>query len=313
MAKTMTQLNKTNQEQLEAEKKKVISITIQASNNKVKEKRKRVVQKGKNIEEPIKKISKETKKASKNIIVAPRKELMKINKINVKETEEEEEVQASNNKVKDKRKKAVQKGKNIEEPIKKISKETKKASKKIIVAPRKELMKKKKRNKKETEEEEEVGYIVEKLVNDRKRKNIWEVEVKWKDHDETTWEPMKSIKEDTPEIVKEYMNEMNEMSKKKKAANNKKKKTKPKGVKKLVCMLKHDRKSSFKMEKDIRVFTGNGKMNMMECEDCDKLLMPSKNKPVYLCKDTSCDLGVCFKCYHAYREKKTRRLIAQLQ
>ena len=73
----MTQLNKTNQEQLEAEKKKVISITIQASNNKVKEKRKRIVQKGKNIEEPIKKISKETKKASKKIIVAPRKEVMK--------------------------------------------------------------------------------------------------------------------------------------------------------------------------------------------------------------------------------------------
>ena len=75
----MTQLNKTNQEQLEAEKKKVISITIQASNNKVKDKRKKAVQKGKNIEEPIKKISKETKKAkaSKKIIVAPRKELMK--------------------------------------------------------------------------------------------------------------------------------------------------------------------------------------------------------------------------------------------
>jgi len=70
----MTQLNKTNQEQLEAEKKKVISITIQASNNKVKDKRK---QKEKNIEEPIKQISKETKKASKNITVAPRKEVMK--------------------------------------------------------------------------------------------------------------------------------------------------------------------------------------------------------------------------------------------
>ena len=221
----------------------------------------------------------------------------------MKETEEEEEVQASNNKVKDKRKKAVQKGKNIEEPIKKISKETKKAkaSKKIIVAPRKELMKKKKRNKKETEEEEEVGYIVEKLVNDRKRKNIWEVEVKWKDHDKTTWEPMKRIKEDTSELVNEYMNEMNEMSKKKKAANNKKKKTKPKGVKKLVCMLKHDRKSSFKMEKDIKVFNGNGKMNMMECEDCDKLLMPSKNKPVYLCIVPTCNLGVCFKCHTFYK------------
>jgi len=61
MAKTLSKLNKTNQEQLIAEKKKVISITIQASNNKVKEKRKRVVQKGKNNEEPIKKISKRPK------------------------------------------------------------------------------------------------------------------------------------------------------------------------------------------------------------------------------------------------------------
>ena len=83
MAKTMTQLNKTNQEQLEAEKKKVISITIQASNNKVKDKRKKVVQKEKNIEEPIKQISKEkvvtkvSKKESRKRIVAPRKELMK--------------------------------------------------------------------------------------------------------------------------------------------------------------------------------------------------------------------------------------------
>ena len=37
------------------------------------------------------------------------------------------------------------------------------------------------------------------------------------------------MKEDTPEIVKEYMNEMNEMSKKKKAANNKKRRRNPKG------------------------------------------------------------------------------------
>ena len=121
---------------------------------------------------------------------------------------------------------------------------------------------------------------------------------------------MKRMKEDTPEIVNEYMNEM---SKKKKAANNKKKKTKPKGVKKLVCKMKHDMKSSYKMEEDIRYFTANGKKNMMEFKDCDLVLMPENKKPVYLCKDTSCDLGVCFKCYHAYREKKTRRLIAQLQ
>ena len=150
---------------------------------------------------------------------------------------------------------------------------------------------------KETEEEEEVGYIIEKLVKDRMRKGIWEIEVKWKDHDATTWEPMKNIKADAPDIVKQYMNEM---SKKKKAVNNKKKKTKPKGVKKIVCRLKHDMKSSFKMEKDIRDFTANGKKNMMECEDCDLVSMPSKNKPAYLCKDTSCDLGLCFKCYNVF-------------
>ena len=83
MAKTLSKLNKTNQEQLIAEKKKVISITIQASNNKVKDKGKKVVQKEKNIEEPINQISKEkvvtkvSKKASRKRIVAPRKEVMK--------------------------------------------------------------------------------------------------------------------------------------------------------------------------------------------------------------------------------------------
>ena len=54
----MSKLNRTNQEKLIAKKNKVISITIQASNNKVKEKVKRVVQKKKKIE-PIKKKSKE--------------------------------------------------------------------------------------------------------------------------------------------------------------------------------------------------------------------------------------------------------------
>ena len=87
MAKTMSQLNKTNKEQLIAEKNKLISITIQASNNKVKDKVKRVVQKEKNIE-PIKQISKEkvvtktnnnkvSKKASRKRIGVPRKEVMK--------------------------------------------------------------------------------------------------------------------------------------------------------------------------------------------------------------------------------------------
>ena len=47
MAKTMTKLNKTKHEQLIAEKNKVISLTIQASNNKVKDKIKGVVPKNK--------------------------------------------------------------------------------------------------------------------------------------------------------------------------------------------------------------------------------------------------------------------------
>ena len=97
----MSMLNRSNQEQLIAEKNKVISITIQASNNKVKEKVKRVVQKKKKIE-PIKKISKEkvvtktnnnkiSKKASRKRIEVPRKEVMKKTKGKVRETEEEEE------------------------------------------------------------------------------------------------------------------------------------------------------------------------------------------------------------------------------
>ena len=47
MAKTMTKLNKTKHEQLIAEKNKVISVTMQASNNKVKDKKKRAVPKNK--------------------------------------------------------------------------------------------------------------------------------------------------------------------------------------------------------------------------------------------------------------------------
>ena len=83
-----------------------------------------------------------------------------------------------------------------------------------------------------------------------------EIEVKWKDHDKTTWEPMKNTRVDTQDIVEQYMNEM---SKENKAVNNNKKKTKTKGMKKIVCGMKHDMKSSFKMEKDIRDFTANGK------------------------------------------------------
>ena len=40
--------------------------------------------------------------------------------------------------------------------------------------------------------------------------------------------------------------------------------------------------------------------------------MSDKKKPVYLCNKTACDLGLCFKCYHVYREGKSSRLNAQL-
>ena len=49
----MTKLNKANQEQLIAEKNKVISVSIQASKNKVKDKIKRAVPKKQKVE-PIK-------------------------------------------------------------------------------------------------------------------------------------------------------------------------------------------------------------------------------------------------------------------
>ena len=140
---------------------------------------------------------------------------------------------------------------------------TKEASKrKRIEVPRKEVMKKTKGKVRETEEEEEViGYIIEKLANDRERKGVWEIEVKWKDRDKTTWEPMKNIRVDTPEIVEQYMNEM---CKKKKAVKTNKKKTKIKEIapkKKFdkMCKKKHNMKSSYKMEEDIRYFTANGK------------------------------------------------------
>ena len=190
------------------------------------------------------------------------------------------------------------------------------SKRKRIEVPREEVMKKTKGKVRETEEEEDViGYIIGKLVNDRKRKGIWEIEVKWKDDDKTTWEPMKNIMLDTPEIVEQCMNET---SKKKKAVNTNKKKTKTKVIapKKKVdkkCKKKHDMKSSYNMEEDIRYFTANEKKNMMEYKECDLVLMPENEKTVYLCKETSCDLGLCFKCYHELKEIKRIRLDRQLQ
>ena len=53
----------------------------------------------------------------------------------------------------------------------------------------------------------------------------------------------------------------------------------------------------------------------MECKDCDLVLMPENiKKPVYLCKDKSCDLELCVKCYHELKDtKRNNRLKRQLQ
>ena len=53
---------------------------------------------------------------------------------------------------------------------------------------RKKLKKKTEGKVRETEGEEEIiGYEIEKLLHDRKRKGVLEIEVKWKCRDKTTW------------------------------------------------------------------------------------------------------------------------------
>ena len=115
-------------------------------------------------------------------------------------------------------------------------------------------------------------------------------------------------------MMEQYMNELC----KKKTALKTQKKTK---IKVIVPNKKVDKKykkkqdvtSSYKTEAIIRYFTANGKKNRMECKDCDLVLMSEIKKPVYLCKDTSCDLGLCFKCYHELKDIKRIRLNSQLQ
>jgi len=48
-------------------------------------------------------------------------------------------------------------------------------------------------------------YVIEKLMNDKTIGGVWKIEVKWKDHVETTWEPVKVLKSDQPAMVKKYM------------------------------------------------------------------------------------------------------------
>ena len=78
----MRKLNRTNREQLIAEKNKAISITIQASNNKVKDKMKRAVPKDKktgSIKDRLKVIQHANcgKQRKKDVIEAKRKTVIK--------------------------------------------------------------------------------------------------------------------------------------------------------------------------------------------------------------------------------------------
>ena len=151
-------------------------------------------------------------------------------------------------------------------------------------------------------------------MDNRTFKKVWKIEVKWKHDVKTTWEPMKIIKLDQPKMVEHYMNEW----RKKKTAITAKRKTKTKVIasKKKVdkrCKKKHDVRASYKMEEDVRYFTANGKQKNTKCKDCDLILITEISKLVYLCKDTSCNFGLCFKCYHQLRELKRIRLIRGLQ
>ena len=52
-------------------------------------------------------------------------------------------------------------------------------------------------------------YLIENLIYDKKINGAWKIEVKWKGHKITTWEPISSLKKDQPGMVKEYMQQIN--------------------------------------------------------------------------------------------------------
>ena len=58
---------------------------------------------------------------------------------------------------------------------------------------------------KQKKKEIEPTYVIEKLMKDKTVGGVWKIEVKWKDHIKTTWEPVKVLKSDQPAMVKKYM------------------------------------------------------------------------------------------------------------
>ena len=47
-------------------------------------------------------------------------------------------------------------------------------------------------------------FVVDKIVGKKKIKNKIHYQIKWKDHNELTWEPLANLKIDVPDLVKEY-------------------------------------------------------------------------------------------------------------
>ena len=53
------------------------------------------------------------------------------------------------------------------------------------------------------------SYEIQNLINDKTINGVLKIEVKWKGHRITTREPISSLKVDQPNMVKEYMKQIN--------------------------------------------------------------------------------------------------------
>ena len=63
-----------------------------------------------------------------------------------------------------------------------------------------------------------------------------------------------------------------------------------------VCKKDHIKLTLFKMEEDDISFKQD-KIKVMKCEECARILFPINKTPVYLYRDASCNLGLCYKWY----------------